>query len=143
MRISDWSSDVCSSDLLDHIAHGDGPHDLRREAGAAHGFADGDGAQFGGGHVLQRAVITADRGAHGMGEDDFRGHSGFPSAVVRAAGPGHDMMMIMRSEEHTCELKSPMRISYAVVCLNNKIVAQGCNRKTYADHNLHATTISY
>src|SRR3546814_14019931 len=32
MRISDWSSDVCSSDLLDHVALGDGDLELGRLA---------------------------------------------------------------------------------------------------------------
>src|SRR3546814_10516626 len=35
MRISDWSSDVCSSDLIDEIA-GNGERDVRFEQGDAH-----------------------------------------------------------------------------------------------------------
>src|SRR3546814_6680166 len=89
MRISDWSSDVCSSDLQ------------RRE------------------HPTQ-----------------YRGHScrvepcreQWPNPVCaenpfRAEGEarGYDITTLrFRSEEHTSELQSLMRISYAVFCLKKK-----------------------
>src|SRR3546814_7975501 len=43
---------------------------------------------------------------------------------------------VLRSEEHTSELQSLMRISYAVFCLKNK------NKKVH-NHNIHKSTISY
>src|SRR3546814_10572226 len=39
--------------------------------------------------------------------------------IVRQRFP-HDLMQIKRSEEHTSELQSLMRISYAVFCLKKK-----------------------
>src|SRR3546814_10657158 len=98
MRISDWSSDVCSSDLLDPC-----PDRLTRAAGLWDCCAGG--ARRGGSRRCRRA------GRFGYG------------GIVR--GDGSD-----RSEEHTSELQSLMRISYAVFCLKKK--------KT----NKHPTTIT-
>src|SRR3546814_4161880 len=39
---------------------------------------------------------------------------------VRAEGPDHRRRPRLRSEEHTSELQSLMRISYAVICLKKK-----------------------
>src|SRR3546814_9596489 len=80
MRISDWISDVCSSDLHEDAVVG---------------------AHFLGHRVAER---LAD------GEFDHRGAFG-DRGVVGARG---------RSEEHTSELQSLMRISYAVFCLKKK-----------------------
>src|SRR3546814_6214900 len=40
--------------------------------------------------------------------------------AVRVADAGRDIRQETRSEEHTSELQSLMRISYAVFCLTNK-----------------------
>src|SRR3546814_3758840 len=99
MRISDWSSDVCSSDLFcstvgsRQIVVGDAAEAERQIGdqmlGGEH-FQDG---QIGDGRQGVRAELQGCR-----------------------AGPGS----LERSEEHTSELKSLMRISYAVFCLKNK-----------------------
>src|SRR3546814_3330963 len=96
MRISDWSSDVCSSDLQLHI----------RCAGNA---AD-DFLQF---------LATGDQLVEIVTEELDR--------YVRT-DPGnqlvhphlHGLGKLVRSEEHTSELQSLMRISYAVFCLKKK-----------------------
>src|SRR3546814_5947170 len=101
MRISDWSSDVCSSDLLGLGArvfrlpgiYGPGRSPLDRvRAGNAHRVV-APGQVFSRIHVddIASGVIAA-----------FDGPSG------------------ARSEEHTSELQSLMRISYAVFCLKKK-----------------------
>src|SRR3546814_8676489 len=83
MRISDWSSDVCSSDLAERLrAHRLGDH---------HAFLDLD--------ALQEQVRADQRTEEGA------------EAVEGLAE---------RSEEHTSELQSLMRISYAVFCLKKK-----------------------
>src|SRR3546814_10622233 len=107
MRISDWSSDVCSSDLWGSKGLG--------------GFNRGDLAED-------------------LGDDQIRAVLGlFGSDMVayappsRAAGIGIDRTGLTgisdlerrytrfyRSEEHTSELQSLMRISYAVFCLKTK-----------------------
>src|SRR3546814_4242489 len=44
-------------------------------------------------------------------------------------GKGHRIMIRYRSEEHTSELQSLMRISYAVFCLKNKITTNPLNKQ--------------
>src|SRR3546814_5416004 len=124
MRISDWSSDVCSSDLLvelgDDLAHGLGRaggrgNDVLEDAAAAApvlvGRAVDDllarGGSVHGGHqaALDAPLVVehlGDRrqavgGARSVGDDRL--------AVVR--------LVVDRSDEHTSELQSLMRISYA------------------------------
>src|SRR3546814_9717343 len=117
MRISDWSSDVCSSDLAD-----------ARLVGALQAIADLALQQLG------RAVeqVDLDQAVGKAGDDPValgtgrrqlheflieregaqRRHFGIAGAVVdRSEDLAH------RSEEHTSELQSLMRISYAVFCL--------------------------
>src|SRR3546814_7875022 len=104
MRISDWSSDVCSSDLrlvrifIFEVAQRKG--DAIENLGA---LVD----RFGAGpeqtaHFLRRFQVTL------------------------AIGAQQTPRIMERSEEHTSELQSLMRISYAVFCLKKK------NKKT--DH---------
>src|SRR3546814_3399211 len=99
MRISDWSSDVCSSDL--QIAILDvGVAGQERQAQAAFvAQANGDGLQAGAVDLDRNAVV-------GIGHQQ------------RLAGVRRDIDD--RSEEHTSELQSLMRISYAVFCLKKK-----------------------
>src|SRR3546814_6889585 len=100
MRISDWSSDVCSSDLPP------GAHpDLWRRA-------DADLDQSGG----ARARLSRQPGAMASlprRRARMAGDAGAPLGAA-AARPAS------RSEEHTSELQSLMRISYAVFCLKKK-----------------------
>src|SRR3546814_5963691 len=106
MRISDWSSDVCSSDLvvlLERIVAG--------SSGSA--LAHSTLARF---EVLHlEEGVAADRG-------DLVGVAPARAGDVvgqEVAGAGHDLGALAgrRSEEHTSELQSLMRISYAVFCL--------------------------
>src|SRR3546814_9844755 len=116
MRISDWSSDVCSSDLLGHIEAGLAGHaeDLGIRQLAAeghHGVMEG--------HVLA-ALGLLQRGHRGARSDHaFRAqHRQFLEYQPQLAiflQQGLD-----RSEEPTSELQSLMRISYAVFCLKKK-----------------------
>src|SRR3546814_4919084 len=114
MRISDWSSDVCSSDLhaLDHglAALGVGRHAERgillRQAveGDAHPLLVGLGLR------LDRHLDDRLRELHALQDDRVL------RVAQRLAGGG----VLQRSEEHTSELQSLMRISYAVFCLKKK-----------------------
>src|SRR3546814_2447009 len=114
MRISDWSSDVCSSDLTrpDHVAD----HDLSPVA------ADrlfGDRAEICATRCRSRSAIEL--------PDLIRGLC-FVSSVrsidplFRAAArvPSLWTSKEKRSEEHTSELQSLMRTSYAAFCLQTK-----------------------
>src|SRR3546814_4408867 len=101
MRISDWSSDVCSSDLPCvppyRFSAGKGRDRQKRGSQAERGSMAGTCER----HVLELA------GA-GDEEEDTRNDQ-------RRAG-----FCDNRSEEHTSELQSLMRISYDVFCLKKK-----------------------
>src|SRR3546814_2179597 len=104
MRISDWSSDVCSSDLiitsgLDRLCHARGRRGLASEP------VDAD-------RQLKPPTFSLDdcrdrRGCHTRCALRRETHDD-------RGGERH------RSEEHTSELQSLMRISYAVFCLKKK-----------------------
>src|SRR3546814_5750355 len=115
MRISDWSSDVCSSDLADGGA----------APAQAHGGAVGRSGlrQVGGEPVLpvllRRAVLPPQAGVRPLVDDPLAGPD--RGRAARAAA-GRDAQR--RSEEHTSELQSLMRISYAVFCLKKKKITK-------------------
>src|SRR3546814_2889224 len=97
MRISDWSSDVCSSDLIGQRL----PKFVNRNHHAL---------------ACQERVYPLEQVEHDR-RADFRvfeevGH-------IEAHETGFERHGI-RSEEHTSELQSLMRISYAVFCLKKK-----------------------
>src|SRR3546814_2396909 len=105
MRISDWSSDVCSSDLVqfDHV-----PGDL---------------------HADTRTLDRARRGDVGTAVHRDRRRRGDPlsgraivrrSRLCRRPRPARRL----RSEEHTSELQSLMPLSYAVFCLRKTATFQ-------------------
>src|SRR3546814_8472702 len=110
MCISDWSSDVCSSDLAPDP--GSAPHrDAGRDRrGAAETDRDGQ-APAGAASGDRRRRADRDAGARSRAE---RGGMSRRGALKEAAE------LWERSEEHTSGLQSLMRISYAVVCLKNK-----------------------
>src|SRR3546814_9436759 len=98
MRISDWSSDVCAGDLaFDSVM-----------------LSDQDAAKRGDPRLLgvdNRLVIPAGKVVKALITADDVIHSwAVPSFWVK----------MDRSEEHTSELQSLMRISYAVFCLTKK-----------------------
>src|SRR3546814_6434173 len=121
MRISDWSSDVCSSDLT---AATDRCHN----------------------HVKWRCLRQKLQGGGALPGDDAgiieRVNQGAANLVQHALGGGiaccHAWRAAMRSEEHTSELQSLMRISYAVLCLNKKHT----NRCRYEDSTSSCSTAS-
>src|SRR3546814_4913421 len=112
MRISDWSSDVCSSDL---------GQSRRIDKNAA-------------GHMVYQ--ILADYQDRGQALAMLA-----PDAKPAALGDGWLRLMrfdlsaavptIARSEEHTSELQSLMRISYAVFCLKKKTTTPNLHHHLY------------
>src|SRR3546814_6894422 len=95
MRISDWSSDVCSSDLVA----------FRTEAAP------------GGKRVAIISIVSDTPIPAGN-----RWLLSLDATVPDNApyGSSEILTVIVRSEEHTSELQSIMRISYAVFCLKKK-----------------------
>src|SRR3546814_3696460 len=65
------------------------------------------------------------------------------SELQRLKGVGRTQILGSRSEEHTSELQSLMRISYAVYCLKKKIYTHNIHTKLNTDHYLYITTLSY
>src|SRR3546814_2617266 len=118
MRISDWSSDVCSSDLFSRgvaaralLDSPPAPPEttmLRILAILPFLWA---GAAFAAGPVFDVHVHLHD------GEKSLLAYE----AEAEAAGIELAGLGAMRSEEHTSEFQSLMRISYAVFCLKKKI----------------------
>src|SRR3546814_7987188 len=121
MRISDWSSDVCSSDLRDG---GEVDAEIRQLDGAVQRMEE----------ALQRVAddrrLLEDLFLHEVAvlalADQRAGQRGLPhpaldrpvlGVVHRRARFGE---LDPRSEEHTSELHSLMRHPYAVFCLNKK-----------------------
>src|SRR3546814_6982834 len=113
MRISDWSSDVCSSDLL---------HDPdTRDTARAAALADEIQAEFARIKSIDEDRIL--RLFNAVIGATLRTNS-FAPAAAEALAFKIDSSLIpglpKRSEEHTSELQSLMRISYAVFCLKKK-----------------------
>src|SRR3546814_10078594 len=113
MRISDWSSDVCSSDLEQAAAEADGGPDGFESVSSEFLRHQAD-FRARGAVVLDYVVaIGGDGAATGLGQAandaDQRGLAG----AVRA----QQCKNLARSEEHTSELQSLMRISYTLLCL--------------------------
>src|SRR3546814_5506063 len=122
MRISDWSSDVCSSDLLLGDRNTDANWDFSYDQGPRH-IVD---RRF----FAARPAVPAWAKAYGDAFAPFDGPMDHwqetywyaPANMLLDAG------LVMpdaqrgtgRSEEHTSELQSLMRISYAVFCLKQK-----------------------
>src|SRR3546814_4512474 len=101
MRISDWSSDVCSSDLgtLSSLASELSQPELEAAAGN-------------GGNEIRAWLMLA--AAMNDAPGRTLAYSDMPEWLTGMA------VAVIRSEEHTSELQSIMRISYAVFCLKKK-----------------------
>src|SRR3546814_7952621 len=130
MRISDWSSDVCSSDLRDTGEAERGRSDHRRGA-QQRGLLDLSAARRAA-RIVRDARAFAGRGPRHQararrraGRRDRRQcRDAQPRRSRRASrfrlSPRNRRRKVPRSEEHTSELQSLMRISYAVFCLKKK-----------------------
>src|SRR3546814_7176436 len=123
MRISDWSSDVCSSDLLSNRRRNRLPTtaDFDSAGGRRH---DGP-ADFSG--VFGTGIVICDDDMIGKIHRDLTHFRPLTCVPVAASPENHDqaafgvraqrldggVKAVGRSEEHTSELQSLMRISYA------------------------------
>src|SRR3546814_3019197 len=128
MRISDWSSDVCSSDL------GAGRVLVITKLSAA--------------GLPEAVAVQAPCGAPLHGYPQLPESLATSGAPLRMASPlpaasahlGRKVLMVGnlfgRSEEHTSELQSLMRISYAVFCLKK----QSTNKAPTTNHTTHTHT---
>src|SRR3546814_10173359 len=126
MRISDWSSDVCSSDL--HVIafaqfiqqgrdrlDGQPPDTLGRPPARGKNIDVGPARKLKVGIKLEGAPVSVDQEV-----GNARRRRQVKLSCQRRP-PQIEVDQDNRSEEHTSELQSLMRISYAVFCLNKKI----------------------
>src|SRR3546814_3135340 len=122
MRIIDWSSDVCSSDLMHTIFHsGDR---VATDVGSRCQIVLLPAQEMSGGPQDERHPASLVRHHVGRTETDtgtrcvcFRSEL---DAALLQCGLQRGDRCYPRSEEHTSELQSLMRISYAVFCLKTK-----------------------
>src|SRR3546814_2830795 len=123
MRISDWSSDVCSSDLIPAGSPAVGEVSRVRDNGLLGRSGKLD--------IKVSTVRTGGMDVPVRGQRNSQGKSGTLGAVgagivflpLAVIVRGKDVKLpagTLRSEEHTSELQSLMRISYAVFCLKKK-----------------------
>src|SRR3546814_1048436 len=122
MRISDWSSDVCSSDLLSAPYFSFAP-DKRCGVLVVRGSERVDGGDEVLGALEARVV---ERFSLEDAKPDLN--------LVEPAGA--------RSEEHTSELQSLMRISYAVFCLKKKNTKKNNTVSPHANNSLTESKFS-
>src|SRR3546814_2047872 len=104
MRISDWSSDVCSSDLLDLLLVDE--------------FQDTSPIQLA--LFMKLTALAAETFWVGDIKQSIYGFRGSDSQLMESVISALPKLGGTRSEEHTSELQSLMRISYAVFCLKKK-----------------------
>src|SRR3546814_1917926 len=120
MRISDWSSDVCSSDLrAAHLHHGVVDGAVEFLPAGEEGLAV---AALGRLQVVVQ-VTVADMAEADQPHPVVDLQDPFPRSVIElgdARDRHRDVVLDRRSEEHTSELQSLMRISYAVFCWKKK-----------------------
>src|SRR3546814_9567513 len=120
MRISDWSSDVCSSDLLQCIV----------TLSANPPFCDRRMVSLGPITLGCTQMVRAERPRSGSKPPKIDPAIQIEvEAAIRIDVAVNQRCEAARSEEHTSELQSLMRISYAVFCLKKK--TQHKNNKTH------------
>src|SRR3546814_5272118 len=111
MRISYWSSDVCSSDL---VSVSKKLVDMWKSEGTAYAAEVNDG----------RYLESDGKSGPPSWANDEQMQRDFATGVQILSGPDglspEALNAMFRSEEHTSELQSLMRISYAVFCLKKK-----------------------
>src|SRR3546814_1124459 len=133
MRISDWSSDVCSSDLRtprlgsSSTAAADSASGVSRASATVFWLVWG---QMDTGHSCRRWPAFAHwpvQQEHSVSVSVSGSRSRLLTAraecsaeLFAACSTASPLRATRRSEEHTSELQSLMRISYAVFCLKKK-----------------------
>src|SRR3546814_4623958 len=124
MRISDWSSDVCSSDLKRGVLNWDVTYYRSTIKGELLQFDIGPdipASTFNAGRTLHEGVEAAleVQATEWLKLRQVYAYSNFRFRNDAQFGDNR-LPVVPRSEEHTSELQSLMRIPYAVFCLKKK-----------------------
>src|SRR3546814_5225386 len=131
MRISDWSSDVCSSDLrVFGGQHGRQDSERRQELGCRESHRPKVARPRKSGQSAARRGVAQPGSASALGAEGRRFESCLPDHLLKLVGfrgfrevqcdTKPSSHASERSEEHTSALQSLIRISYAVFFLKNK-----------------------
>src|SRR3546814_10110098 len=127
MRISDWSSDVCSSDLSGSSTvkyQGIQTDPNVRVIGGDEDWPNASGYEIGQGRNFSANEINYANSVAIIGSDISQRVFGDKDPIDKVIAIGANRFKVIgvfsRSEEHTSELQSLMRISYAVFCLKKK-----------------------
>src|SRR3546814_3134791 len=120
MRISDWSSDVCSSDLV--VAMADVEESSLEQFRWVNAVMS-EGVFLGCKHAIP--LMNKRDGGSIINMSSTGALLGYPVYLAYSAAKGavrsmNKSVAVMRSEEHTSELQSLMHISYTVLCLTKK-----------------------
>src|SRR3546814_3888387 len=125
MRISDWSSDVCSSDLdvLEETQRAGAVHARGLDKLVGHGeeeLAEQEGCRRRGDQRNGKAGVAVQHAE--IGDHFIGGHDTHLDRQHESDEDGTEAQHAQRkrSEEHTSELQSLMRHSYAVYCMKKK-----------------------
>src|SRR3546814_972469 len=124
MRISDWSSDVCSSDLsaiATMALRSFAPSPIRPRS-------------------IRSLIIRQPGRAHGCRISSSRMAAPCTTSLACSSRCSRSTM---RSEEHTSELQSLMRISYAVFCLKKKTKHTTHNEQQQQTYTHSRITLTY
>src|SRR3546814_6285619 len=119
MRISDWSSDVCSSDLVEWDWYTQGGRKLLYWHWSPNNGWALDHEIHGWNECLITYVLAVASPTHAI--DPLVYHRGYATGRDFINGKtSHGIELPLRSEEHTSELQSLMRPSYALISLKKK-----------------------
>src|SRR3546814_2173136 len=143
MRISDWSSDVCSSDLCS-IAPNDPRATVTGATSAAVQSVTNSSSSAPSQRPASRSRAVIASLAIAPSKSIVAASRLSPVSIAEGFIPGAARYTNPRSEEHTSELQSLMRISYAVFCLKKTNVpneAQNTPQQSEATTNAHQTLI--
>src|SRR3546814_2821858 len=111
MRISDCSSDVCSSDLRSRAK----PHGRARQGSGCSWTWNPPGSMHDRRDLVEQHQVVAAHDCVAVVEAED-----VLDLLAVGAGDALQVAGVVRSAEHTSDLQSLMRSSYAVVCLKNK-----------------------
>src|SRR3546814_4126088 len=138
MRISDWSSDVCSSDLASKRREGvifstpavqKYPELVKTSTARKLEFEEGAGVDLGEEEDVGRDVDeVVDNIPPNISDPTLRlWGKRFQQQLFLHITDREEPFYVTRSEEHTSELQSLMRTSYAVFCLKKKKIKKNKN----------------
>src|SRR3546814_7317148 len=123
MRIGDWSSDVCSSDLAE-ITGVEIENNVRLVEGLTaflnYAYTDAKYTRYPGTTIDSAGNVRRNIDSPYVGAPKHQLTMGARFVLPLDESIGEVVLSGDRSEEHTSELQSLMRISYAVFCLKKK-----------------------